>query len=1007
MAARRHESIEVSTSAKVSFDELIEQVSELVESDRGGEIAALLDGHPAYAERVRNLLPAIEALASIDEIPASLAAGTETSSRQLGDFRLLQEIGRGGMGVVYEAEQISLGRRVALKLLPLAATLSPQQLERFKNEARAAATLKHPHIVGVYSVGVERGVHYYTMELVDGRSLDKVVAESRGDAASGEPPLESDVSPSVATTPIAALSTVRRANPLEHFRHVARLAADVADALDYAHNQGIVHRDIKPANLLVDERAHVWITDFGLARLEADAGVTLTGDILGTLRYMSPEQAAGKSALIDYRTDIHALGATLFELVTLRPAFGLSDRAALLRHIAETVPPPLRHLDPRVPADLETIVAKAMEKDPVDRYQSAAAMAADLRAFAEHRPITARPPSLAVRAQKWVRRHVVVVLAAFTALLLATVLLGISVAMINDERAQTAAALSDAQASLQVARTAVDEMYTELASDWLDNDMEITPTQRGFLDKALRIYLRLIDEARSDPESQWEKGTTTAHMAQILYKLGRFPAAEMGFELSIEDHEELLANFAGRAATPRRTGQHLPRPGRVAGGHRTTVRSDRRLGSARRLLTQLSKDDPTNLEYRQAIATNHLDRAEYFFRMGDLAEAEQLTRKAIDTFAELAKQDKSTPKYQLGRERGRVFLTRVLRFQDKLAEAEKLARQVEGSVSYLANQLGDSRRFTKLQIAALTELADVLSAQNRLDETTSVLDRALAISQRLLRLDVSPHEFMYQNIMGTADWLKFSEPEPFRVYLELDIRRGNVQGRLGGFYAARQTLADVVRSASVVRETSRLPRFAAVEANARACLANLLRDANHDETEPIAVGAARTWHALLTEHPGIATYTSGIYPTADLSWFLENFPEQVPTAHAREKLEQPPQFNEGLATLGVTGGVGWYRAGSYGGAVSFIDDFAAVDSGADSYAWFYLAMAYHHQGEHEKARQQFQQATAWMDEHDPDNPELLELQREATQVLGLVDPGGETTRGAPAGGSGNSPHHGD
>ena len=261
--------------------------------------------------------------------------------------------------------------------------------------------------------------------------------------------------------------------------------------------------------------------------------------------------------------------------------------------------------------------------------------------------------------------------------------------------------------------------------------------------------------------------------------------------------------------------------------------------------------------------------------------------------------------------------------------------------------------------------------------------------------------------MGTADWLRFSEPEPFRVYLELDIRRGNVQGRLGRFYAARQTLANVVRSASVVRETSRLPRFAAVEANARACLANLLRDADHAETEPIAIGAARTWHALLAEHPGIATYTSGVHPTADLSWFLENFSEQVPTVHAREKLEEPRQFNEGLATFGVTGGVGWFRAGSHGGAVSFLDDFAAADSGADSYAWFYLAMALHRQGKPDEARQQYQQATAWMDEHDPDNLELLELKREATQVIGLVDPDDETTRGAPAGGSGNSPHHGD
>jgi eukaryotic-like serine/threonine-protein kinase len=164
---------------------------------------------------------------------------------------------------------------------------------------------------------------------------------------------------------------------------------------------------------------NVSVTDFGLARLEADAGVTLTGDVLGTLRYMSPEQAAGRPGLVDYRTDIYALGVTLYELLALRPAFEGNDRAELLRHVAETTPPTLRQVDARIPADLETVAARAMEKEPADRYSTAGDLAADLRAFVEHRPIKARPPSLVHRAQKWARRHVGLVAATAAVLLVA------------------------------------------------------------------------------------------------------------------------------------------------------------------------------------------------------------------------------------------------------------------------------------------------------------------------------------------------------------------------------------------------------------------------------------------------------------------------------------------------------------------------------------------------------------------------------------------------------------
>src|SRR5262249_46362898 len=218
----------------------------------------------------------------------------------LGDFRLLREVGRGGMGIVYEAEQISLGRRVALKVLPYAATMDPKQLQRFRNEAKAAASLHHEHIVPVYAVGCERGVHYYAMQFIDGRTLADMIQDLRAGPASvsegpqtatvvWHPPRESvaSVKSAADTSPVAALSTQVGRKDKAHYRWIAELIVQAADALEHAHVVGVVHRDVKPGNLLVDATGKLWVADFGLARLGTDAGLTMSGDLLGTLRYMS------------------------------------------------------------------------------------------------------------------------------------------------------------------------------------------------------------------------------------------------------------------------------------------------------------------------------------------------------------------------------------------------------------------------------------------------------------------------------------------------------------------------------------------------------------------------------------------------------------------------------------------------------------------------------------------------------------------------------------------------
>jgi tetratricopeptide (TPR) repeat protein len=438
-----------------------------------------LEHHPQLADDLDACLAALRFIGRAAEAPRALAAGAaaeplpEAPPGQLGDYRLVREVGRGGMGVVYEAEQVSLGRRVALKVLPFAATLDPRQLQRFQNEARAAAALDHPHIVHVHAVGCERAVHFYAMQFIDGQTLAALIADRR--RAAGRPPAPADqptapqlpeaAGPAPDTAPRAALSTERGPLDSAYFRRVAELGIQAAEALDHAHQLGVVHRDVKPANLLVDGRGSLWVTDFGLAHVQSDARLTMTGDLLGTLRYMSPEQALAQRVVVDHRTDVYSLGATLYELLTLEPAFSGGDRKELLRQIAFEEPRPARRWHKGIPAELETIVQKAMEKNPADRYATARELADDLGRYLADEPIRARPPGRVRRLRKWGRRHPALVAGAAT-LLLAVLFLG--GAVLWRELAQRAAAADAVEAALEQAENLRDQERWDEALAVLD-----------------------------------------------------------------------------------------------------------------------------------------------------------------------------------------------------------------------------------------------------------------------------------------------------------------------------------------------------------------------------------------------------------------------------------------------------------------------------------------------------------------------------------------------------------
>ncbi len=519
---------------------LLEQVTRRLDEGGPVDVEQLARVHPKHAERLRELMPTMRAMASWGRTPASgqpadpHAVGHSPLTGVLGDFRIVRVLGRGGMGTVFEAEQITMGRRVALKVLPFAALAHDKALQRFRNEVRAAAALEHPHIVSVYSVGEDRGIHYYSMQMINGQTLAELIWQLRQDR--GPLPLPEGVRESDAagpTFPSAANGSLPATTHDEHasigtavdsrhdavrYRTAARLGIQAAEALQHAHDQGVLHRDIKPGNLMLDADGKLYVTDFGLARIEADAGLTMTGDVIGTLRYMAPEQALAKRVVIDHRADVYSLGATLYELLTLLPAFGETDRSELLKLIAFEEPQRLRKLDGHIPSELETIVSKAMAKSPEERYRTAQQLADDLLAFLENRPIKAKSPTIANRVSKWSSRHVGVVWTLLAATLAVAVVSLVSLGQVIVERARTRVAAAESEA-------VVDFLVNDLLAAPLDEknqNRDLTVSEalanaesrvgNAFVDQPLveatirqaiaKTYLALKEPNKSEPHAR-------------------------------------------------------------------------------------------------------------------------------------------------------------------------------------------------------------------------------------------------------------------------------------------------------------------------------------------------------------------------------------------------------------------------------------------------------------------------------------------------------------------------
>jgi serine/threonine protein kinase/WD40 repeat protein len=550
----------------------VEQLAEaFLERYRRGERPSLdeyTSQHPELAEQIRLVFPALVMMEEIGpgkDQETGRCPSPETADgrplERIGDYHIFREIGRGGMGIVYEAEQEALGRHVALKVLPSQAAADPVSLKRFRREARSAARLHHTNIVSIFDVGEHCGTQYYAMQFIEGLGLDDVLRELKRMRGKPEGPQPSkpatdrsllgslagsliagqfreqdarDAGPYVAGARVeqleksasdaggiaaSAVSTpeVSRSIPspptcggrgegeggnwrtgngsssgelagaagesssvilksasgistqsdFHFFRSVARIGLQVADALTYAHGQKVLHRDIKPSNLLLDVQGTVWITDFGLAKEEGE-DLTRTGDLVGTLRYMAPERFNG---LADARSDIYGLGLTLYELLTLRPAFDASEREVLIKQVMQEEPPRPRRLEPLVPRDLETIVLKASEKEPGRRYPSAADLAEDLRRFLADRPIQARRATIWEHVWRLCRRNPLpaALVGAVILFMVATAVVSLIFAVsLRVQRDRAEAAESETLLSLgrtqQAERQATDRLFEALVT---------------------------------------------------------------------------------------------------------------------------------------------------------------------------------------------------------------------------------------------------------------------------------------------------------------------------------------------------------------------------------------------------------------------------------------------------------------------------------------------------------------------------------------------------------------
>ena len=573
--------------------------------------------HPELSDRIQKMFPLVLSVEKVKLDQQAAGDGSATlagrSFKRLADFSIVREIGRGGMGIVFEAEQESLGRRVAIKVLPKQCLLDDQALARFHSEAKVAASMHHSNIVPIFGTGETDGTHYLVMQLVKGRSLDKVLADEASQLGDHD---------------------------------IARIGEQVADALAYANASGVLHRDIKPANILIEENGTAQITDFGLARNIGD-DPTETHTLSGSLRYMAPERFRGMS---DGRSDVYSLGLTLYETLAGRPAFDETDPHQLIESIKNWKPQSLRAIRPDIPADLETIVLKAINFESSQRYASAADMRDDLQRFLSDEPIQARRISPLKRTFRWCRRNprlATSVAIAATALTIATVASSAGYLLTSMANQRTSNALRQSEQTVSLALQSLDGVVeltstprSAISETGLDETEQAgiilnpSPQSAEILESVQPLYERLLEQSPTRPDIVIQMTEASLRLAQIQHQLGRTGNAIETLQssiqlLSVRGHEAQLAyndqqrflarlnNKLGAVYSAEMQFESADQAYEAAIASASSLPSDDTLAQVELVHAHLSLGDPPPQRRREALAATekrnkaeeHLDKA--------------------------------------------------------------------------------------------------------------------------------------------------------------------------------------------------------------------------------------------------------------------------------------------------------------------------------------------------------------------------------------------------------------
>ena len=680
--------------------------------------------------------------------------------RQLGDFRIVRQIGCGGMGVVYEALQMSLHRRVALKVLPFASMLDGRQRRRFENEAHVAASLDHPNIVPVYAVGHDCDVYYYAMQRIDGIGLDEFIRRASVESAA-------DSSSVLPSTCRMGISRNAPACCKEHIYTVVELAAQAADGLDYAHASGVIHRDVKPSNLLVNADGHLWITDFGLAQVNGAHALTLTGDVLGTMRYLSPEQATAAS-IIDLRTDVYSLGVTLYELLTLQRAFEADSPQQWISDVVGRRLPPPSKINRTVSRDLDNIVLKAVAENPEDRYPSARAFAEDLRRFLEGRPVLAQAPTWRDRATKLCRRNLGIVWTLLGGLTLAVVILVASVILIARERNETQDAaeqaqqmaatslyhyqrtqdaLGQAESNLRAAHAAVDRLYRH-ADEQLRGLPQGDRLRHDLLEDSLSFYQKILDQEPTDDSVRYDLAVACVRVAEINYGLGNMSEASAACV-----HARALFSELCRAhATDSRFQLGLASSyGQLAdielGLTGDREKTERLLTLQVATLTEHAAKHPDEASESLQLAQALTAHANVLTRMGRFDAAESLYVRSLAIWDRSDNAAAATSEWILGRVRAERGFGRLLAQVQRFPSAQGCLKNAVSRLDHIETSQPPSWKYERA--LALRQLADIDFRLGNLMPAEDQLRSAIRMTQHLV--DDFPSAVDFQFLLAACE----------------------------------------------------------------------------------------------------------------------------------------------------------------------------------------------------------------------------------------------------------------